>query len=78
MTLRKFRVLKTLLMIHPVVGLAMAMALVSLCLNPFLDVLRCGRKGRWRKFDVMVDVVVWDGDGCLVAGLLVLQFARLS
>ena len=74
-------------LVHPVAGLAMAMAIVPLCLNPFLDVLRGGRKeggrerwgwlGRWKKFDVMVDVVVW-GDACLLACLLVLQFAGLT
>ena len=38
---------------------------------------RWGWLGRWKKFDVMVDVVVW-GDACLLACLLVLQFAGLT
>ena len=32
-------------LVHPVAGLAMAMAIVPLCLNPFLDVLRAGWHG---------------------------------
>ena len=53
----------------------LAMAVVPLCLNPFLDVLRTGwHEERWSKFDVMVDVVVW-GVGWLVGCLLVPEIA---